>query len=286
MAPVGRILAAIAGCLSLVHCSSLKKVGSAPDLPPEVTIAFRAQNGAVTDTRYYSSSWTRGFTQDQIVRDRTEVVEFAVRSRVLAVDTSANTYRVNVRTIQKDGTVDLHALAFPELNEELEYVIRGDGAVLKAGNYPSQSIFFVPAMPVPHHPVRVGDTWTMKHSWLSAQGGIPLTLDVVGILKDIVSCDGRSVCADVEVSGHVRIEGLQTKPGGQFENRVWGRMLFGLSRGDVIWSEMRSAEEIRSEGDRVVVNSCMVSEVAIANSRRTAPSCDPKEQPVEKVPQI
>jgi hypothetical protein len=64
-------------------------------------------------------------------------------------------------------------------------------------------------------------------------------------------------------------------------------VLFSLQRGDVIWSEMRSHEEMLVGGERNDVVSCMVSAMkGVAGLSTAALACDPKEQPVAGVPSL
>jgi hypothetical protein len=191
-----------------------------------------------------------------------------------------------VKTVEKDGTADLHELGFPEMGEAIDYVIRGNGEVLKAGHYPEQSLFFVPALPVPSASVKVGDTWPMDHTWYSAKDGIPLRLQVIGILKDIVACEGGKVCADIEISGDVKLGAMKAVPRNVFSSRLWGRMLFSLDRGDVIWSQMRSREDMKTPGHEMKVSSCMLSEMQLNGSFQASKDCDPAEEKIVSTPRL
>lgn len=251
--------------------------------PDRVEILFKGKIQDTFDTDYHSASKTVKYYDGQMVNDRTEIVDFTVRTSVLGVDADGIT--TSVKTVNKDGTVGLHDLAFPELNEEMEVKVRPSGEILRAGRYPSDSVFFVPSLPMPREAVAVGDTWTMEHDWRSAQGGIPLRLSAVGILKAVVPCAGE-LCADVEVSGNVD---LVVPPLGRqafFRNRVWGRVLFGLERGDVVWSEVRSREEMQAGPEKTVSMSCMLSEMKWRRDSRPEArvgkpfACEPSEEAV------
>ena len=108
----------------------------------------------------------------------------------------------------------------------------------------------------------------------------------MGILKGFVPCEGVW-CADVEVSGNVMIAIPQSENSARFDSRLWGRMLFSLTRGDVIWSELRSREEVIVPTERTLVESCMVSETkSERHALKSQMDCDPKEQPVARVPSL
>ncbi|MBX3022035.1 MAG: hypothetical protein KF799_10195 [Bdellovibrionales bacterium] len=265
--------------LVFAACSSAKKA-SGP-VPKQVEILFNARAGETFATLYHSNARTQKFSEGQLTNDRYESVDFTVETKTVAVKNGE--IATVVKTVEKDGTLDLHNLAFPELKEEIEFVVKADGEVLKAGKYPPQSIYFVPSLPIPGRLVEVGDTWTMEHTWYSSHEAIPLKLSVVGILKDIVSCEGGH-CADMEVSGGVSLALPPNVKTARFDSRVWGRLLFSLARGDVIWSEMRSREEMSVEGDRSVSESCMISRLKTLPGR--ALECDPREQAVVRVPRF
>lgn len=257
------------------------KSGAEPAL-----IEFKGRPGERTETRYYSNARTKTYSDTQLLRDRQEAVDFTVESKTVDVNAPQKLIHFKTKTIRKDGSEDLHELAFPEMGEEIDFLIRQNGEVLAAGNYAPQSLFFVPSLPIPKHPVKIGDTWDLEHTWFSAHEAIPLRLSVVAILKDLVDCEGGKTCADLEVSGNVRLVATPTQPGARFDSKVWGRMLFSLERGDIIWSEMRSEEEMLVKGDRTLVSSCMVSEMKLAADYKTKFECDPGPQAVEKVPSL
>jgi hypothetical protein len=279
-----RVLLSLIFSVGLCACASTG--GASRKDVKSVTITLKGRDGETGETRYFSNAHILTYQDGQLLRDRLESVDFTVRTDVTKYDTDQKTIAYSTRTVRKDGTVPLHDLAFPEINEQIDYVVRTDGQVLKAGQFGARSLFFVPSMPIPDQPVEVGDTWTMEHTWFSAKEGIPLKLDVVGILKDIVSCEGGRTCADLEISGHVNLVAAPTAQGAHFESRLWGRMLFSIDRGDVIWSEMRSHEEMGVQSDRMVVSSCMISETKLGAKFKTDFACDPEVRPVNQVPKL
>ncbi len=263
-------------------CSTIGKSSSGNS----VSLRFNAEAGKSSETRYFSTSRILTYTDKQLIKDRTETVDFTVINQFKKVDEKTDTIHFSSTTTRKDGTVQLHDLAFPEKDEVIDYVIRSTGEVVKAGRFPMQSIFFVPSVPIPDDRVEIGDTWTMEHVWSSARDGVPLKLEVVAILKDIVKCEKNKRCADIEISGHVNLLLAPDNPGARFDSRVWGRMLFSLERGDVLWAQTRSKEEMVHSGDRVSVNSCMVSEMKAGSNFKTKLECEPKEEAVNQVPTL
>ncbi len=266
--------------LPLVGCATASRAS----LPQAVDLRFKGRAGERTETRYYSIAQITTYEDQQLLRDRQESVDFNVSTHVTAADDKQ--FSFTTRTTRKDGTVGLHDLSFPELNEQIDYVVQANGEVLHAGNFPPQSLFYVPSMPMPASKVEVGDTWTMAHTWFSSKDAIPLKLDVVGILKDIVPCEKTKVCADVEISGHVGLMAQPTTAGSRFSSRLWGRALFSVERGDVIWSEMRSREEMGVKGDHMNVASCMVSEMKLTAEYHIAFACNPNDEVVKSIPRL
>lgn len=269
-------------------CSTLRSsAGGGSSLRGPVLLAFKGKPGEVTETRYSSNSQVRSYESGQILRDRSEGVDFVVASTVTSFSEKEGLLKLVAKTVSKDGTIELHDLAFPELREEIDYVLQTNGKVLKAGSFPPNSLFFVPALPMPARAVDVGDTWTMEHTWASARDGIPLRLETVAILKNIVSCGGGSDhCADLEISGRVGLVLKATNPGSQFKSRVWGRVLFSIGRGDVVWSEMRSSEDVVVADTRLAVRSCMVSEIKTSAPFKTKFECDPSVEAVAPPPKF
>lgn len=270
--------------LSIV-LSACASTGGGPKggLPSQVEIAFKGKAGETSQTHYYSNARILTFSEGQLLRDRTEGVDFVVDQHMIDVKPERLIY--NVTTVAKDGAVELHDLAFPELHEQLQYTVKPDGEVLRVSNLPPQSLFFTPALPTPKGKVSVGDTWAMEHIWASSKDGIPLKLQVVAILKDIVACEKTRVCADIELNGDVNLVAVPVMKGAKFASKLWGRVLFSIDRGDVIWSEMRSTEEMGLPKDRLFVRSCMISEMKNAAAKSKVDfSCDPNQETVTKTP--
>lgn len=270
-------------CFVSIGCASggTKSIGQAGP----VSIALKAEVGQEDVTRYYSHSRVKSFEGAQLVRERDEMVEFRVRERVSNIEPGTGHLTIKTETIQKDGIVDLHDLAFPEKGEEIEYVMSRQGEVLRAGAYPPDTVFYVPPIPLPKGPVEIGDTWTLDHAWIGMKNEIPLGVHLVAILKDISEC-GKGRCADIEVSGNVEVIGIAPQKA-QFTSVLWGRMLIAVERGTVIWSEMRSREKMTVPNSRTDVLSCMVAELETPKGwrpRSASQTCTPSEAPVTKIP--
>ncbi|MBX7231622.1 MAG: hypothetical protein K1X29_06005 [Bdellovibrionales bacterium] len=232
------------------------------------SLQLKGVEGNSSLTRYYSNSRVQDYELDQLVRFHEEIVDFKVSETVTRQLAEKNKFNVLTSTVSKEGTVDLHELAFPELGEEIEYTLDNRGLVFKAGDYPPESIFFVPQLPLPSSKVKVGDTWTFNHEWLSLKNGIPLVIELVTIFKNIYDCDLEH-CAELEISGDVRLMGvIQGKS--QFNGTVWGRVLMNVESGLVVWSEIRTQEKMIVEDHRTEVLSCLSSVIEKPQNKKWA----------------
>jgi hypothetical protein len=251
------------------------------------TLEMKGRKGETEFMRYYSAANIKNYESGQITKDKVEIVDFTVRSKTVDVDPGSKHFVVRSTTVRKDGTSSLHELAFPELNEEIEFVIGKDARILSAGDYPPDSLFFVPYLPMPKDEVRVGDTWTLQHSWNSTPSGIPLSLDLVAIFKGVQPCFKTQTCADLEISGKVFVD-APTQNNVRFDGNVWGRLLFNIDTGDVVWSETRSSEDMLMGGDKIKVLSCLRSQLYSENvkpKKGDGFQCQPSAEPVP-APQV
>lgn len=257
-----------------------------PAITGPITLEFSGRPGEVSENRYSAKTRTLKFEGSQLTRDHTEAVDFSVRNHVSSFDREKKLLKFELTTLVKDGTIPLHDMAFPELNEQIDFTMRTNGQIVRAGRFSTNGIFYVPALPIPGKPVQVGDTWTLTHTWQSGASGIPIRLDVIGILKGIVTCEKSKICADMELSGTESLLVAPATKGGFFTSRMSGRLLFSLERGDVIWSEMHSQETMGYQNDRTEVTSCMVSEMKVAATYQLPLVCDPSELVVKKIPDL
>ena len=240
-----------------------------PTTPSEVTLEFgRVPPGAVLEVRNSATTRLRTFGHGQPLRDRRETVDFTTQSEIRGKP--GGRLHSRLTTVAKDGHSSLAEMAFPELHQSLDFVTTPAGEVMRAGTYPPTSVFFLPTLPLPRDAVRVGDTWALDQDWISGVDHFPLRLEVIGILAEIRRCLSGHVCADVEVSGHVVLRVPPDDAGARFDSRVRGHALFDVDRGEVIWAEMRSREEITLGPEVSLIESCLVSR---AGSARVA--CEP-----------
>lgn len=228
---------------------------SAPKGPQQIQLKSPDQKSI---TAYRASSQSKEYLEDQLIREKSEGVDFLVEtSSVDKPSSDSSSVRLILKTLDKNGTVDLHEYGFPEPKESIEFHYRPSGEVLKAGSFQQNSLFFVPPLPLPHQAVEEGDTWEMNHQWLSASG-LELKLDVVGIHKGFKNCGKDSPCVDIEISGSVSPanDGIV---GMELSSRISGHLLFSLPRGQVHSSKVKSEEELRFPKRKVISKSCMVS---------------------------
>jgi len=220
-------------------------------------LRLKGHNGDRSLTVYHSDSAVEDFEQNQKVRDHQEILDFVVSTEI--ADARENQITVRTKTVEKDGTGSLHDFAFPEPDESIDFIYSSDAEVLRADPFPKASIFFLPPISLPSYDVKVGDTWTMDHAWISSNEGLPLNLNMVTIFKGVVGCGPFGKCAELEISGQVEVASESLQKMIRFDSRVWGRLLFSMEKGDVIWSEVRSQDIFKAKGNETRVLSCMVS---------------------------
>lgn len=244
-------------------------------------LRLNAQTGDVVHTRYHSDSQVEDFESAQKVRDRQDVLDFMVTTKV--VESNASALKVSTVTVRKDGTASLHDMAFPEVNENIDFVYSRSAQVLKAGEYDNTSIFFMPPISLPDDRVQVGDTWVMNHGWISSQDGLPLHINMVTIFKAVTGCGKYGQCADLELSGKIAILGQTEMAKARFNSRIWGRMLMALRTGEIVWSEMHSKDQFDAPEVMSKVRSCMVSKIQDNPSPLEPLTCDPNEDHVKPI---
>lgn len=246
--------------------------------PVEVTgtvdLKLKGEPKSTDVVEYHHIASSRAYEAGELRQEKSEAIEFTSESTTLKADADRLTQAI--RITKKDGTIDLHDFAMPELGESLELTTNTKGKVLKAGDWPTNSIFYVPAVSLPDVPVEVGDTWTMQATWLSLAEMVPYELDMVSILKGFVRC-GTGTCADIEVNGNVGMQGA-LKQALVFRSEWRGRQLFSLEQGTVVWSRVNLEETLASDKVHRTVRSCLeaVLKEPRANSivsEATKPQC-------------
>jgi hypothetical protein len=236
-----------------------------------VTLRLLGEVGRTELARNCSATHTKTFEKGRISHERVEGVDFEVESKTVSVDGDRMTQEV--RTVSKDGTVPLHSFALPEYGETLELITNSQAKVFKAGNYPKESIFFVPPIPLPDHPVKVGESWVMKVWWLSEQSTLRLSSKVTATLLGVQPC-GESTCADVEMKGSVLLDPPVNKKG-EFNHSLRGRYLLELKRGLLVWGEFQSTERLQAPGARVEVSSVLRSHLVEPRGYHTLSRAEP-----------
>lgn len=248
-----------------VACGSLKKAPASYEGPrfssqavsEPITLELKTERDRVTETKYYSESHIQNFDAGQIVKDRVEGVEFTVRNTYTWGMAREGTIAFQSTTIEKDGLIPLNDLAFPELKQEINFILTPQGDVLKAGEYPETSVFYIPPIPLPGEKVEIGDTWVFEKQWIGMGNGIPLEIKAVGILKDVLDCEGKT-CALIEISGHVGVLADELVAA-RFKSELQGYILFLIDKGEVLWSRIQSKEWLHLEGSSSQVASCLNS---------------------------
>ena len=218
-----------------------------------IELRLKAEPKTSETVEYYHVSASRAFEGKELRAEKTDTLTFTAQAETTKSENGRFTQAVTV--LKKDGTIGLHDFAMPELGERLELVTDSRGKILKAGDWPSNSIFYVSPVSLPENAVEAGDTWTMQSTWLSLQDMVPYELDMVSILKGFVKC-GDDTCADIEVNGNVAMQGALQKSL-VFRSEWRGRLLFAVNAGTVAWSRVNSEELFAYDKVYRTVGSCL-----------------------------
>jgi hypothetical protein len=220
-----------------------------------VELRLKVDPKRVEKVQYHHQARSVSYENEQIRHEREEKLEFLSQAETLRVQPELDRFTQVITVLSKDGTGDLNDFAMPEVGERLEVTANSRGKIFKSGDYPENSIFFVPPVSLPEEAVKTGDTWTMQASWLSLGEMIPYQLDMVSILKGFVKC-GENRCADIEISGEVRLQGAIAQAM-NFQSLWRGRVYFNIDAGTVVWSRVNSDESFSAGNVRRSVNSCL-----------------------------
>lgn len=257
---------------------SQKETGSA------ISLDFDGIQGHKDQYAIHSQTLVENTSPDKLLHQKIEMVEFDVETQISKVDPKNSTVAVDTKTTKKEGSMSLHDMAYPELNETIQFVFDKQGRVLHAGKYQPGTIFYVSPLPLPDRRVKVGDTWTYETEWTNQESGIPMKLQLVMVLKKAVRCFENEYCAEVEWSGKVTPEEVKMP----IESRISGYTLYRPKTGSQIWTWSRNEEQLELQGVMMKVSTCIQSILKNEKSSLNPfagkePICDPanKNNPIE-----
>jgi hypothetical protein len=231
-----------------------------------VILVFRGEKGREEFNVNCSLSVTEASENSDILRKRYENLDFKTKTVTKKILQNGDLIQ-DISTIQRDGPGSLHDLAYPEEGETIEMEIDSFGNVVKAGNYPKNSLFYLPSIPLPTHPVKLNEEWISTSHWQSDTTGIALTVSLKLKVIGEKPC-GEHICANVDVTGDVLAP--QPKSSKQrFKHHITGRFLFDVKSGLVPWSEFGSDEQLLGEGAKLAVHSKLRSELVQPPGYRT-----------------
>lgn len=245
-----------------------------------IELKYSPSKGRKEIVRTFSKTVTRTYSNGQLLHEKEESVDFTVKSDVLRVESSGDR-AVIIETIRKDGLMDLYDLGFPELGESIEYTYTTRCEVKRAGNFPQNSIFFLPPVSLPKRPVEVGETWNYTADWISLRNGLPMSVELMTIFKNVFLCGAAGKCAEFEVSGEVKVPDAVTKKA-EVQSLISGRILYNINSGSIIWSDVRNKERMQVGEDYMDVQTCTETILETPDTDRwvwrTRAQCDPMKE--------
>lgn len=299
---MGLKIARTAALFFLLSCSTVPKNSETGPksikIDAPIVLKWKGEKGRVEKTRYLNISKTRTFEGMRIMHERSEAVEFVVKSQTKTVEDKSVSY--SIETIYKAGFVNLRDMAFPELGEKLETTVSENGEILKAGNYPKDSIFYIPYLPLPDHPVKVGDSWSYSREWKGLANGLTFLIALNSTLRNVYECGGGAdQCYEIEILGDISAPELANKKTPtkknkktpnflKLESKVEGRMLFSRNTASLVWSDVRNIENFEVDKNRVEVRSCTQAFVEDPLQWQWAKRviCDPQSKSTDPIPGI
>jgi hypothetical protein len=224
----------------------------------------------------HSQTLVENVSPDKLLRQKIETVEFDVATQIEKVDKKNSTIEMETTTTKKDGSLSLNDMAYPELDETIDFVFDKRGRVLHAGRYSPDTIFFVSPLPLPDRPVKVGDTWTYETEWVTQDSRLPMKIQLVMVLKKALKCYDKEYCAEVEWSGRVFSDELKMP----IVSHINGYTLYRPKTGSQIWTWSRNEEQMEMQGVKMRVSTCIQSILKSEKSKinpyaNKEPTCDP-----------
>lgn len=264
--------------LVLASCSLSQKETNRP-----ISLRFEGLKGHKDIYSVHSQTLVENISPDKLLHQKIDMVEFDVQTEIAKINSKNSTIEVTSRTVKKEGHLNLHDMAYPELDETINYVFDKQGRVLRAGDHASDTIFYIPPLPLPATDVRVGDTWTYEKEWKTQQSLVPMKLQLVMILKKIINCYRNEKCVEIEWSGNV----TPTEGGLPIESRIVGYTLYRPKTGSQIWTWSRNEEKLKLQGVNMTVSTCVHSILKSEKSKinpyaKQAPVCDPANSSIPK----
>ncbi|MGE0633819.1 MAG: hypothetical protein AB7O96_15500 [Pseudobdellovibrionaceae bacterium] len=232
----------------LSACSSLSKKSSEKFL-----LEVKGEPGRREVLEYISKSLEQKYFEDGVMKEQESTTRFAVAFTTLKVEPEKVFFKVE--SLAHEGAFELEDLAFPPKGEPMDLVLTTkEGKVLKAGDYPQNSTFYVPPVPLPKGPVQIGDSWKFETQWVNMKTGAPFVLEMAVIFKDVETC-GSQKCAVLDVSGDVALNIQQQSVG--FSSELTGWMRFGLTSGSLDSTEIRSSDKLQTAEGMMKIYSCL-----------------------------
>ncbi len=211
-----------------------------------VELKIGAEPGRTELVKYLSRTLTQSLEGKDVRHQEERKAAFTVETKTGAWDEKGDLITQSVRTVEKLGELDLRSMAMPELGESIGIILSRDGGVVNVDGYPKGTLFYVAPISLPKGVVEVGDTWDYSAQWLSLEESAPFQLDMISILKGFVTCGQSDECADIEISGEVRLSAPIDPVVVSFKNVLAGRILFARKAGVVVWSRIDSLETLQA----------------------------------------
>lgn len=232
-----------------------------------VFLQLKPQAGQVEVASNCYVAITKKFVKGELRNKRIEATDFKTKLITLKSDKQATIQQI-LTTFYKDGGAQLNDLALPELNEQIDFILQPNGKILKAAQYPQDSLFFVPSLPLPSKAVKVGDEWELESAWRDLSTKMKFSSKIKAKLKGYSTC-GEHLCAEIVFEGKMAVPEELRKAMG-FEHKLTGRFLFDPKLGLVPFALFEADEQLQGKEAQVVVKSRLRSHLLQPQGYHTA----------------
>jgi len=193
----------------------------------------------------------------EVEKESTEEAYFKLNRTVMDVDTNEKIQYKHWVTDFK-GKVDLAGMGFPPVGQALFSITNNKAEVLAVKGVPMETIFYVPRIPLPKKPVKVGDTWDFVKQWRSLKTGWPFIVKLKVTHKGWYSCGGLN-CINLSYKGSVILPPSNPVSKGSLKSELEGEFVYAPVGDQFLWTASKNTEVFQDKGKKVFVDSCVSS---------------------------
>ena len=204
----------------------------------------------------FSSKENKG-SIEKLTEDKLEEAFFKLNRTAMDVDVQQKIqYKHWISHLK--GEVDLTSMGFPPQGRVLFSIVDERGKIMAVKDVPTETVFYVPRIPLPERAVQAGDGWIFEKQWRSLKTGWPFIVKLNLTLKGWYSCGGLN-CAHIVYVGKVFLPSSNPISGGFLKSSLVGEFIYAPVGDQFLWSASKNEEIFVHKEKKVVVDSCVAS---------------------------